>query len=390
MKKQLRILHVISSVESTNGGPPVIVSRLASAQSRLGCACTLYSHEPRAGVRTVIDELPSIPGGSSVTTVYCSAERGAVSSLLRSATYRVSRSLVADFDVVHLNGLWDPMLWRVAYECRTLSVPYVVTIHGMLHPWSLRQSRLKKRVALTYLRGAYLGSASFLHLGNSEEARLIAPLRLAVPTEIIPNGVFVEEFFDPPPVEKFHELFPQLNGRPYLLFLGRLHIKKGLDILVDSFNQVQRLFPQLQLVIAGPDDGYGPILSELIASRGLAKKTHLIGSIYGQVKLAAFSGARAFCLPSRQEGFSIAITESLATGTPTVVTHSACYPEVETCGAGFCSDSNAEAFAQAIIKTLNEPRAALSEKGKRLIAQRFNWPIVAAGSLLAYGRHCFV
>lgn len=267
-----------------------------------------------------------------------------------------------------------------------MGVPYVVVPHGMLDPWSLRQKALKKRVALaTYMRGV-LDRAAFLHALNAEERDLMRPLGLKVPVEVIPNGVFLEEFERMPAAGAFRAAHRGLGQDPYILFLSRLHFKKGLDYLADAFAILAKQRADVRLVVAGSDDGFKGEFERMIAAHGLSGRTHLVGPLYGEEKLAAFNDAACFCLPSRQEGFSIAITESLACGTPAVVSEDCHYPEVGEVGAGTVTALEAGAVAAGLVRVLAGDRGAMGEAGRRLVRERFNWPAVARTTLGAYGR----
>ncbi len=140
------------------------------------------------------------------------------------------------------------------------------------------------------------------------------------------------------------------------------------------------------MVVAGSDDGYKGEFERMIAGHGLGERTHLVGPVYGDDKLAAFNDAACFCLPSRQEGFSIAVTESLACGTPAVVSEDCHYPEVGEVGAGAVTKLDAKAVAEGLRRVLAGDRGAMGEAGRRLVRERFNWPAVAKTTLEAYGR----
>jgi glycosyltransferase involved in cell wall biosynthesis len=256
----------------------------------------------------------------------------------------------------------------------------------MLDTWTLAQSALKKRVALALAVKGLLDRAAFLHVGNVHEREVIKPLKIAAPSEIIPNGAFLEEFASLPARGTFRSAHPELGGDPYVLFLSRLHYKKGLDYLADAFALVAGQRGDVRLVVAGSDDGYQVEFERRIAAHGVSGRTHVVGPLYGDAKLAAFNEAACFCLPSRQEGFSIAITESLACGTPAVVSEDCHYPEVEEVGAGVVTKLEGGAVASGLLRVLAGDRGAMGEAGRRLVRERFNWPAVAGISLAAYSR----
>lgn len=383
----MRILHVISSLDAKSGGPPLIASRLAAAQVLEGVSCGLLAYEPDDPKTAIPAKLASVPGGKDVKLILVPHPKGKLDYLTSRTARPIIRAALQDYDFVHLNGVWDPVLRATASEAHAMGKPYAITTHGMLDPWCMTQGTLKKKAALALGYKKMLDQAAFLHLGNTEEQNLMKPIGITSPGEIIPNGIFIEEFNTLPAKGDFYKKHPELNGQPFILFLSRLHYKKGLDYLADAFAIVAAKVPDLRLIVAGADDGYKATFEQMIAAHNLQSRTHLTGPLYGEEKLAAFNDARLFCLPSRQEGFSIAITESLACGTPSVVTRDCHYPEVETFGAGVCTALNAQSVADGILRVLAKPREELGQAGYKLVREHFTWPIVARTAMRAYQKY---
>lgn len=380
----MRIVHVIASMEATHGGPPVIAACIASAQAQLGHEAALFSYDPGTS-DAVVKRLKSFPGGDRVKLHFIPrADRMEMAFGRRAGN--AFNGIVRNYDFVHIHGIWEGIQRTTAAQARAASVPYCVVPHGMLDTWSLTQSALKKRTALALLVKPFLNRAAFLHLGNVHERDVIKPLHIRSAGEIIPNGAFLEEFENLPPVGTFRNAHPEVGQDPYILFLSRLHYKKGLDYLADSFAIVAKQHPTVRLVVAGADDGYKATFEQMIAAHGIGARTHLVGPIYSEQKLAAFNEAACFCLPSRQEGFSIAITESLACGTPAVVSEDCHYPEVRDVGAGAVTRLDAQEVAKGLLTTLAGDRAAMGAAGRTLVRQRFNWPEVARTTIAAYTR----
>ena len=257
----------------------------------------------------------------------------------------------------------------------------------MLDPWSLRQRAAKKRLALALGYRRMLDRAAALHLGNADERRLIAPLRLRAPGVVIPNGIFLEEVEPLPPSAAFRDRVPALARAPYVLFLSRLHYKKGLDHLAEAFALVAPRHPDVHLVVAGPDGGAEIDFRDRIGRHGLGPRVHLPGPLYGAGKLSAFAGASCFCLPSRQEGFSVAITEALACGVPAVISPACHFPEVGDAAAGIIAPLDPRAIADALSRILADPALAqsMSRAGRDLVRARFTWPRFAELSVTHYG-----
>lgn len=386
---RLRVVHVVRSLDPAAGGVPVIALKIAVAQAADGHDVGMLVYQVPGRQADVAKLIDSVPGGQRVRLHEIPAETR-WERLTGFAAGRVAGRLAESPCVFHLHGIWEPMLQRTAAAARHARRVHVVTPHGMLDPWSLGQSRWKKRLAMTLGVRKMLNHASFLHLGNVDERQLIAPLGLTSPTELIPNGVFEHEVLQLPPAGTFRAAFPALGDAPFILFLSRLHYKKGLDLLADAFARVAPQWPALKLVVAGPEDGAGGEFRRQIDAAGLSGRVILTGPLYGEPKMAALHDAAVFCLPSRQEGFSMAITEALGVGVPCVVTRACHYPEVEQSGAGYCTDLSGEAVAAGLIKVLRltpAERQTMGQRGRTLVLSRFTWPVIARRTVELYRKY---
>ena len=257
----------------------------------------------------------------------------------------------------------------------------------MLDPWSLSQKRWKKRLALALGWRTVLNRAAALHLLNEDESRLVAGLGLTAPVEIIPIGVPLEEIDQGRP-GAFAARHPALAGHPYVLFVSRLHFKKGLDYLADAFRLVADRHPDARLVVVGPDGGARADFEGRVKAAGLSGRVHVLGPVSTRDKWDALAGAACFCLPSRQEGFSMAILEALAARVPAVISEACHFPEVGEHGAGEVVPLDAAAVAAALDRALSDPdrRREMGAAGRRLVEERYTWARVAETSLDVYQR----
>jgi glycosyltransferase involved in cell wall biosynthesis len=166
--------------------------------------------------------------------------------------------------------------------------------------------------------------------------------------------------------------------------VGRLHEQKGIDLLLAAFERVIQNHPTVRLVIAGPDYGRA---GEIQSHAAIQDRVLLIGPIFGPQKLAALRDAVCFCLPSRHEGFSLAVLESLACGTPVVISPECHFPQVAESGAGLIAALDPTAIAVAIDRMLNdrEFRAHASIAARSLIDTGYTWKKVAERVIAAYG-----
>jgi len=390
----MRIIHIIATLDPAAGGPPAVALPLASAQAALGCDVHVLSADEPAGhdsdaARRIDKYIADIPGAAALTVHRIP---GAAPPLLPLPDKPAAHldTLLSDRGetptVGHIHGIWEPTLPRCAKVMRRRAVPYTLTPHGMLDPWSMQQKALKKKLALALGYRTMLHRAAFLHALNDDEQTGMAPQRLAAPVRVIPNGVFLDQLLPLPEAGLFRRDHPALGDAPFFLFLSRLHYKKGLDILAGAFAEFARSGQPHHLVVAGPDDGAADDFRRAIDAHGLADRAHLVGPIYGDTKRAALRDADAFVLPSRSEGFSIAITEALACALPVVITEACHFPEVAAVGAGRVTPLDAHAFAAAMLDLAADPHAAraMGDAGHNLVEQRFTWPKVADAFITAF------
>jgi glycosyltransferase involved in cell wall biosynthesis len=377
----MRIVHVISSLDRTAGGPPVALAGLAMAQRKLGAEVEVVSTFNAASETALADELRA--AGLKVTMI------GPVSGKIqRDARIRPTlKPIIERVDVVHIHTIWEDIQHQAAKLARELKKPYVFVPQGMLDPWSLSQRKWVKRIFLALRVKRDLNGASFIHALNQDEANLIGPLGIQTRSELIPNGVDLSLFRPLPPKGTFWQRHPEIGDHPYVLFLSRLHYKKGLDYLADSFAIVAKQRPNVRLVVAGPDDGAEKDFDARIAAAGLTDRVFRVGPLYDLDKSSAMVDAELFVLPSRQEGLSVATVEAMACRTPAVITEGCHFPEVGEAGAGIVTPLDASAIANAMLQLLNDP--ALRERMAAAaiqLGEAYSWDRIAAKTFKLYGR----
>jgi len=375
----MKIVHVIGSFDPAKGGPQAVVVRLAAAQALLGHHVTIISYSNDEINARARQATAGIPGYDRVCTVLLPMP-DRVEILLGQRAASAARPLIRAADFVHMHGVWETILLRVAALCRLHHTAYCICCCGMLDVWSMQQKAWKKKLALRLGFRRMLDGAAFIQALNRDEIELMQPLALRAPYRVIPNGIFLDEIRDA------GADVAGLSERPYVLFLSRMHYKKGLDILAEAFHQIAPLFPDVDLVVAGPDGGAQRPFSEQIRRAGLQGRVHMTGGLYGAAKIAALRRATCFCLPSRQEGFSVAITEALACAVPVVITDACHFPEVATASAGIVCPVAPDAVASALKIILSDRQRAvrMGAAGHRLVCENYTWPLIAAETIKAY------
>src|SRR6185312_6352763 len=332
----MRILHVISSVDPECGGPSEVVRMLVE----------LAPAGTTSAVATVDD--PDAPFLASFPcTVYA---LGPAKSALKFSSrlgpwLRQHRS---EFDGVIVHGLWN-YITVVALRALRGHTPYMVFAHGMLDPYFKRAYPLKHARNWIYWVANDFHLLRHAHrvLFTTETERELAEQSFALwrwKPLVVPLGALEQPAPSPSDHAAFLKLCPDRGDGRFLLFLGRIHPKKGCDLLIEAFARVQALDPELHLVIAGPDPaGMQPKLAALAAQSGIAHRVHWTGMLTGGIKQAAFNATDAFILPSHQENFGIAVAEALAAGRPVLLSDKvniAC--DVAADGAGFVGPDTLE------------------------------------------------
>jgi glycosyltransferase involved in cell wall biosynthesis len=385
----MKITHVIGSLDPAGGGPPQVAARLAAAQAHDGHTVRLVSYTSTGRETQVRQSLQSVPYLDAVDLVYLPPPATRLHRVTAGHVRAELSGIVKDSDVLHMHGVWETLLRAAAGVARRLDRAYVVRPAGMLDPWSMSQKGWKKRLAMKLAYKKMLDGALFIHALNGDEAGLIGPLKLSCPVTVIPNGVFQEEIEPLPQPGTFRSQHPQLAGHPFVMFMARLHYKKGLDYLADSFHRLTQSGSEAHLVVAGPDEGAQQDFENRVRQLGLSDRVHVVGPIYGETKYAALTDAACFCLPSRQEGFSVAITEALACGAPCVISEPCHFPEVAQANAGRVTPLNAEAVGRALIEVMGDEqlRNRMSENARELVRQRYNWPAIAKLTVETYQKY---
>jgi poly(glycerol-phosphate) alpha-glucosyltransferase len=294
-------------------------------------------------------------------------------------------------DLVHLHGLFTWPSHAVRAFGRRTGRPVVVAPHGMLEPVALARSAWKKRLFRLAVEDDNLRRAACLHALNAPEARGFRALGLENPVAIVPNGVDLPPGSAQPDSGALRRRFPALPPGQLLLFLGRLHPKKGLLPLVDAWAQLEAARSLDRdgwtLVVAGPDQvGHEAEVRRRVAERGLGARVFFAGPLHGEAKAEAFAAADAFVLPSFSEGFSVAVLEAMAYRLPVLVTR-ACNFDVESPGAGLLCDPDPGSVAAGLRELMSRTpaeRAAMGAAGRALVERAYTWPAIAASLVAVY------
>lgn len=321
----MKILRIIVSADLRHGGPMEGAMRVGAELARRGHHYDLATLDP-PGARCIADAPCRVIGlGERAVTP---DQRLPFLQRYGYAPRAVPwlREHLPDYDVAIVSGLWNYATMAARRALVGSGVPYVVFPHGMLDPWFRETYPLKHAVKqLLWLgnEGVLLRHAEAV-LFTSEEERLRArgafrPYR--VRERVVGYGTGDVSGDPAAQVAAFRGLLPALGDRRYLLFLSRIHEKKGIDLLLDAYAGIAARRADLDLVIAGPDQvGLKATLEARAAALGIAPRIHWPGMLRGDAKFGAMRAAEAFVLPSHQENFGIVVAEAMACGRPVLIT----------------------------------------------------------------------
>lgn len=380
----MRVVHVISGIDPPNGGPAIALAGLAAAQARAGLEVTVLATYAAGADLSPADRLRD--SGVSVELVGPCA-----GALFRHPHIQPAvEQHLATADVVHVHALWEEVLHQACRAAQRHSIPYLITPHGMLDPWSLAQSKWKKRLYMLWRLGRNLRRAAALHFATEAERDMTAGLNLPTPVIVEPNGLDLSEFENLPPPGAFRSRYPQLGTRPYVVYLGRLHAGKGLELLVPAFAQAQAR--DAMLVLVGPDSrGFQAQVQGMVAKHGLQDRVVFTGLLRGAERVAALAEATLFALPSFHENFGIAVAEALAAGTPVIISDQVCiHREISAAGVGGVVGLNVEALAHELSRWLSDSplRQTAAARARAFVWQRYDWNRIAGQWARHYQRLC--
>jgi len=275
-------------------------------------------------------------------------------------------------DLLHVHGLWMYTSVAAARWSRPTK-PYLVSPHGMLDPWALNNSRWKKRISAMLYENEHLRGAACVHALNDAEAQAIRAYGLTNPICIVPNGVQLPE--------ETEVSYPKKHR--YLLYLGRLHPKKGLASLIEAWSRIQKdaLAAGWKLTIAGWDQNNHRSELEALTEKLRATGTiSFVGPQFGSAKAGCFNDASAFVLPSLSEGLPMSVLEAWSWRLPAVITPSCNLAEGARVGAAIMTDADVESMSKALLQLFAMSPAeleAMGSKGRRLVEEHFQWPWIA-------------
>lgn len=362
----MRVLHILPRIVTLSSGPSYTVPRLCEA---------LADHGAEVELCLVGDEAPFRTTNYDLTCF--KQNRFGLGLCASSAMRKYLCEAAKKYEVIHNHSLWLMPNVYGSWAVKNTSCKYVVSARGTLSSWALNRSRWKKRLFWAALQKQSMVRADLLHATAQSEYQEIRDCGLKAPVVILPNGVDT-------PKEIFKTKTDKVRR---LLFLSRLHPKKGLEELIRAWAKVEVDFDDWVLSIAGPDQHpYADKMKCLVAELGL-NRVEFLGEVVGEEKERVLTNANLYILPTHSENFGVAIAEALAHGVPVIAGTGAPWGGVVEKGCGWWISPDIESIVSQLehsMRLSSEDLEAMGALGRRWMKGEYSWDAIASGMLKSY------
>lgn len=313
-------------------------------------------------------------------------------------SWRMTKALKANlhsFDLININAIWNYPPAAAAFLSKARRVPYIITAHGTLYPYTVSNKRWKKLPYYHLIAKRILKNAAAIHYTGADEAeKCHSFFGLRNKAAVVPYVIDLSEFDCIPEKEALRNRYPILRGKKTILFLSRINWKKGLDILIKAFAIVQRERDDVHLLIVGKDEGeYGEQVKRWIRNCGMSYdsqesetkvrelgengktvKITFTGMLTGREKVEAYAGSDLFVLPSYSENFGLVVVEAMACGLPVIISDQVgIHKEIAESKAGIVIQTDPKQLADAILAMLENPELCITmgKNGQQAVKERF-------------------
>jgi len=365
----MRIAQVIPYFARRRGGPATSTESLSIELSRLGHDVTILTTDVQWD-----SELRGSVENANVTVL-------SFPHLIEKRQFIFSPSMKAwlkgnggKFDIFHMHEFRSYQN-KIVHDCAVQNhIPYVLQAHGSVLPF-FEKTLLKKAYDLVWGESILDDASRVIALNHMEFGQYRAMGVEGGRIEIVSNGIRLEDFQILPERGHFRKMLGIASSDKLVLYIGRIHRIKGIDLLLDAFSEIEKRIGQTRLAIVGPDDGYLPCVNEKIETLGLSNRVLVVDALYGARKLEAYVDADVLVLPSSYEIFGNVLIESLACGTPVIMTDRCGIADLIRDVGGRVIPYDTGSLSEALLDLLenDEKRRLLGENGSRLVRERFDW-----------------
>lgn len=360
----MKIIHFIPSIDRASGGTSSYMQLLAK---ELGKWCELY-------IATSASDNPVNIENAKIEFIPCNwREKKAMKKAWNELLCRIKP------DIVHINCCWMPQCAWAQLWAQKAGYKVILTPHGMLEPWIMnRHYWTKKLPALLLYQKKAIKNADCLHAPAESEKQNLLLLGYNDKIGIVANGINVESI----------ALKNKWERQKDILYLSRIHIKKGIEFLLEAIAELKKELKGYTIHIAGEgEERYITLLKNKATQLGIAQQIDFCGGVYGEEKWRMFQKADVFILPTYSENFGIAVAEALASGTPVITTKGTPWEELATHKCGWYTEVGTSPTTNALrqfLQTSEDELEAMGKRGRNLVEERFSTIVVAKQMLELY------
>lgn len=360
----MKILSFVSSIDLSSGGPSRSVPMLAKGLAELGVDVTLMT------IRSKNMNVHALEGTTARLKV-----------LEPSFTRREIAQYLKDekFHLIQIQSMWDLPYHKVMVEARRLGIPYIVTPRGMLEPWSLSQKKWKKKLAWWLYQRNDVQKSVCVFTTAKMEADHVTNLGITTCKAVIPNGIEADSY----PCKTSVDVV-----KKQVLFLSRVHVKKGIEILFEAWKRIHPYYEEWQLLVIGNGEAeYIHRLENWAKSLGVEDSIKILPPVFGDAKINVYQESALFCLPSFSENFGMVIAEAMSCGTPVITTTNCPWEILKETNTGWCVNLSLDNLERALREALTMSPTELydmGQKASKLIYENFDYRNVTRKTLKLY------
>ncbi len=385
MPSNLKILHVIPSVSPARGGPSKAIIEMVYALRKLdvNAEVATTNDDGRNTLDVPLNQKIEHQGIPLRFFKRFSPNINAVREFAYSHDFKSwLKQHITDYDVIHIHAIFSFCSTYAMTQARKHNVPYIVRPIGQLENWSLTQSNLKKKCYLWLIEQKNLQKAAALHFTAEPEKKQASHVIPNLKSHVIPLGINPHPLI-PDANKKMVSRWELKQGIPTLLFLSRLHPKKGLELLLDSLTQLHELDDtfKFQLVIAGSGEAnYVESLKAKVHQIGLQNQCYFIGFVEGPEKELLLQGSDLFALTSHSENFGIAALEAMCSGTAVLISQDVALSQVvNEHELGYTTNLTTDSICKALTTALAQldKNQTMGDTARAFVKQHYQWPVIS-------------
>ena len=360
----MKILSFVSSIDLSSGGPSRSVPMLVKGLAELGVDITLMTiHSENMNIHALEGTT------AKLKVLEPSFSQKEIAQYLRDEK----------FHLIQIQSMWDLPYHKVMVEARKQGIPYIVTPRGMLEPWSLSQKKWKKKLAWWIYQRNDVQKAACVFTTAKMEADHVSELGITTFKSVIPNGIETDAY----PCKTSIDVV-----KKQVLFLSRVHVKKGIELLFEVWKLIHPDYADWQLLVIGNGEAeYIHSLENRVETLGLKDSVKILPPVFGDAKIKVYQESALFCLPSYSENFGMVIAEAMSCGTPVITTTNCPWNILNDTKTGWCIDLSVENIESTLREALAMSPVDLYEMGQKaskMIYDNFDYRCVTRNTLRLY------